>query len=189
MTATTLRRRSERPTAQSSGDGTLQVTAFATPLGWMAAGFRGDRLARLTFGHSGRRAALEAMGVGTPSDFLTPAMRRAVAKLTRYAASGADELADIAVDYGTVTDFQRRVLDACRAIPAGETLSYAQLAQLAGAPGAARAVGNVMRTNRLPLVVPCHRVVGSGGQLGGYSAPEGLAMKRRLLALEGGQAR
>jgi methylated-DNA-[protein]-cysteine S-methyltransferase len=83
-----------------------------------------------------------------------------------------------------VTDFQRKVLDACRAIPPGETLSYAELAVIAGAPGAARAVGNVMRTNRIPLVIPCHRVVGSGGSLGGYSAPDGLAMKRKLLERE-----
>ena len=105
--------------------------------------------------------------------------------LTAFAAGRSDELLDIEVDYGVTTPFQRRVLDACRAIPPGETLSYAQVAQLAGAPGAARAVGNVMRSNKLPLVVPCHRVVGSGNCLGGYSAPEGLAMKRRLMQREG----
>jgi methylated-DNA-[protein]-cysteine S-methyltransferase len=104
--------------------------------------------------------------------------------LQAFAAGARDNLHGIEVDYGIVTPFQRQVLDACRAIAPGETLSYGQLAIIAGAPGAARAVGNVMRSNRLPLVVPCHRVVGSGGALGGYSAPEGLAMKRKLLERE-----
>ncbi|MEO1971721.1 MAG: MGMT family protein, partial [Pirellulaceae bacterium] len=62
-------------------------------------------------------------------------------------------------------------------------ISYAGLAVAAGSPAAARAVGNVMRTNRYPLLIPCHRVVGSGS-LGGYSAPDGLDMKQRLLQME-----
>ncbi len=75
---------------------------------------------------------------------------------------------------------------ACRRIPWGQTRSYAQLAAVAGRPGAARAVGSVMAKNRVPLVVPCHRVIASSGQLGGYSAPQGLSLKRRLLAMESG---
>ena len=72
----------------------------------------------------------------------------------------------------------------CRLIPYGQVLTYGELAERAGSPRAARAVGNVMRTNRFPLIVPCHRVVGAAGALGGYSAPTGLKMKRRLLRLE-----
>ncbi len=83
------------------------------------------------------------------------------------------------------TAFQRAVIDHCRRIPRGEVLTYGQLAERAGYPRSARAVGNVMATNRVPLIVPCHRVVGAGGNLGGFSAPQGLQMKRRLLRLEG----
>ncbi len=86
-------------------------------------------------------------------------------------------------DFGS-TPFAKRVLEACRRIPYGKTRSYAQLAAAAGAPGAARAVGRVMAGNRVPLVIPCHRVVGSGGKLGGFSAPGGLETKQRLLDLE-----
>ena len=69
-------------------------------------------------------------------------------------------------------------------MPRGETVSYAELAGRAGSPNAARAVGGVMAGNRVPLLVPCHRVVGAGGRLGGFSAPTGVELKKRLLALE-----
>jgi methylated-DNA-[protein]-cysteine S-methyltransferase len=76
------------------------------------------------------------------------------------------------------------VLQACRKIAPGKTLTYAELADKVGSPGAARAVGNCMARNRFPLIIPCHRVVGSNGHLGGYSAAEGIPFKKRLLELE-----
>ena len=79
--------------------------------------------------------------------------------------------------------FTRRVYDVVRAIPRGETRSYAEVARAAGSPGGARAVGNAMRRNPVCLFIPCHRVVGSSG-LGGFSTPGGLDQKRALLALE-----
>ena len=95
-----------------------------------------------------------------------------------------DDFADVEVDYQTRSAFRRHVLEFCRQIPSGETITYAELARRAGSPGAARAAGQVMANNLVPIIIPCHRVVGSGGALGGYSAPGGLATKRRLLALE-----
>jgi AraC family transcriptional regulator of adaptative response/methylated-DNA-[protein]-cysteine methyltransferase len=80
------------------------------------------------------------------------------------------------------TAFRRRVWEALRRIPAGETRSYGQIAAEAGAPGAARAVGTACAANPVPIVVPCHRVVATGGKLGGYSG--GLARKRQLLDAE-----
>lgn len=71
-----------------------------------------------------------------------------------------------------------------RDVAFGETVSYGELAQMAGHPGAARAVGNAMSRNPVPIVVPCHRVVAAGGQIGGYG-PSGVHTKRFLLALEG----
>ena len=82
-----------------------------------------------------------------------------------------------------VTSFQRRVLESCREIPYGEVLSYGELADKAGHPGAARAVGSVMRGNRHPILIPCHRVVASSG-IGGFSSPQGVKLKERLLSLE-----
>jgi AraC family transcriptional regulator, regulatory protein of adaptative response / methylated-DNA-[protein]-cysteine methyltransferase len=83
----------------------------------------------------------------------------------------------------SATAFRRRVWEAMRRIPAGETRTYGHLAAEAGVPGAARAVGTACSQNPVPIVVPCHRVVASGGKLGGYSG--GLARKRQLLAAEG----
>ena len=81
------------------------------------------------------------------------------------------------------TEFQKRVWREIARIPRGETLSYAELALRAGAPGAARAAGAATGRNPISVVVPCHRVVGSGGDLTGYAG--GLDRKTRLLELEG----
>jgi AraC family transcriptional regulator of adaptative response/methylated-DNA-[protein]-cysteine methyltransferase len=81
------------------------------------------------------------------------------------------------------TAFRRRVWEALRRIPAGQTRSYGEIAVAVGAPGAARAVGTACAENPVPIVVPCHRVVAANGKLGGYSG--GLARKRQLLAAEG----
>ena len=178
----TKQKRKIEPTLQVR-DANRAVAAFRTALGWMAAEFAELKLVRLTFGHASKGAALAVLGTKT-ADELTAKQQKTADLLTRFAEDGSVDLVEIDVEYGATTEFQRKVLDGCRAIPPGETLSYGELAQIAGAPGAARAVGNVMKTNKLPLVVPCHRVVGSGGALGGYSAPDGLAMKKRLLERE-----
>ena len=81
------------------------------------------------------------------------------------------------------TAFRRRVWEALRHIPAGETRSYSEVAASLGAAGAARAVGTACAQNPIPIVVPCHRVLAAGGKLGGYSG--GLGRKRQLLAAEG----
>jgi methylated-DNA-[protein]-cysteine S-methyltransferase len=81
------------------------------------------------------------------------------------------------------TPFMRRIYEEVRRIPAGKTLSYAEVADAAGRPGAARAVGAAMAKNRICLFIPCHRVVGSTG-IGGWSGSGGLAQKRALLDRE-----
>jgi O-6-methylguanine DNA methyltransferase len=90
---------------------------------------------------------------------------------------------DVRIDDGGMTDFQRELLAALRAVPWGDVVSYGELAALAGRPGAARAAGSFCAESQHSLVVPCHRVV-SGSGIGGYG-PSGVALKRRLLALEG----
>lgn len=87
----------------------------------------------------------------------------------------------VEIDCSRWPPFFAAVYRICRAIPAGQTLTYGELAARAGSPRAARAVGQAMATNRLILVIPCHRVVASGGRLGGYGGPGGLDTKRWLL--------
>ncbi|RLT12648.1 MAG: MGMT family protein, partial [Planctomycetota bacterium] len=88
----------------------------------------------------------------------------------------------VRIEHRTV--FQRKVILATRAIGFGETVSYGELAARAGSPNAARAVGTVMANNEVPIIIPCHRVLASGGRIGGFSAPQGIDLKRRLLELE-----
>ena len=85
----------------------------------------------------------------------------------------------------SVTDFARSVLWEVSQIPRGSTLCYGEVAARAGYPGAARAVGNVMRSNSFPIIIPCHRVIRSDGSLGGYGGQEHI--KAWLLGFEGSQ--
>jgi methylated-DNA-[protein]-cysteine S-methyltransferase len=102
--------------------------------------------------------------------------------LQRYFAGEPVDLADVPVDLEYETPFLERCARALRSVPRGETVTYGELAALAGAPGAARAAGTFCARNRLGLFVPCHRVVAAGG-LGSYGTL-GLEYKRRLLRLE-----
>ena len=82
------------------------------------------------------------------------------------------------------TNFQKKVLQTVRKIPYGETRSYKWVAQTVGYPRAYRAVGNTMKNNPLPLIIPCHRVIGSNGKLVGFSASGGIVLKQKMLDLE-----
>ncbi|HPZ99083.1 MAG TPA: methylated-DNA--[protein]-cysteine S-methyltransferase [Phycisphaerae bacterium] len=96
---------------------------------------------------------------------------------------------DVDIDLGNVSEFRRKVLTACAQLDYGQTATYGELAQRIGKPLASRAVGAALGQNRLPLVIPCHRVVGCNGSLGGFSAEQGIAVKRWLLDLEAGKRR
>jgi O-6-methylguanine DNA methyltransferase len=91
--------------------------------------------------------------------------------------------ADVAIDLDWTTPLQRALVEALRAVPRGEVVSYGELAALAGRPSAPRAAGALCSANRFAFVVPCHRVVAAHG-IGGYGSA-GVEVKRRLLALEG----
>jgi O-6-methylguanine DNA methyltransferase len=100
--------------------------------------------------------------------------------------AGSDvDLASIPLDLEGVPVFHRRVYEALRTTGRGTTLTYGELAELAGSPGAARAVGTALRRNPLAILVPCHRVVAAGGKLGGFSAAGGPCTKTRMLGIEG----
>lgn len=87
------------------------------------------------------------------------------------------------IDFSDKTQFQIAVYNNLKAIPYGDVTTYKALAELSGSPGAARAVGNAMRNNGLPIVIPCHRVLMSDGRIGGWSGKPG--WKERLLKIEG----
>lgn len=160
---------------------------FSTKLGAVALAWRGDSLSCISIGHSSEAAALAAVGAegAEPASQPPGFVLQLADRLQRYAAGEAEDFRDVPLDLSHLSAFQKRVVQKCRRIAKGRTQTYGELAELAGSPGAARAVGNVMSRNRFPIVVPCHRVVGSAGSLGGFSAPQGTSLKRQMLALEG----
>ena len=103
-------------------------------------------------------------------------------QLDEYFA-GSRRVFDLPIDRTLSSPFYRRVLEALFDVPYGQTVHYVDLARIAGSPGATRAVGTAMRTNQIPIIQPCHRVLPSDGTLGNYAG--GVARKQALLAHEG----
>ena len=169
---------------------------FQSRLGWCCVVVRDGDLCRIRFGYATRdalHAAITSPRSGPDSslsdiDWTDPGRLpdggAVVDRLVRRLAGERVSLDDIAVDWWGRTPFQRQVLDACRAIPWGDRVTYGELARRVGRPRAARAVGAAMSSNRVPLVVPCHRVVGRDGRLVGFTSPRGLTMKETLLRHE-----
>lgn len=172
--------------------------AFETELGWMSLVASEKGVISLKFRYptlTALRAAASSAEwsnitiLGKPAQDKralagTPVwLPKLVTVLRDYATGKQVDFTKFPLDLAAKTPFQQRVIKSCRAIPRGQTMTYGKLAVKARAPGAARAVGSVMARNSLPLLIPCHRVVGSNG-LHGFSAPGGLATKQLLLDLE-----
>jgi methylated-DNA-[protein]-cysteine S-methyltransferase len=121
---------------------------------------------------------------------LSPRILEAPARLDRTRReldeyfAGARRGFDIPIDWSLISGYARAVLECTVAIPYGQASSYAAVSAAAGSPRGARATGNALGSNPIPIVIPCHRVLRSGGTLGGYTG--GLDRKRFLLALESG---
>ncbi len=156
---------------------------FESPLGWVGMVRETGGLKRLSLKPTVEEL-LEDMGedlrdaVDDPGGFGDEA-----GCLERYFEGDATALGEIELDLGAAPPFFAAAWEACRRIPPGETRSYQWLAAEAGNPRAARAAGQAMAKNRWALVIPCHRVIGSGGDLHGYGAG-GLRVKARLLQME-----
>jgi methylated-DNA-[protein]-cysteine S-methyltransferase len=160
---------------------TASMVTFETALGrcavrWTDAGIAGVLLPTRS-GIRGPRIDNVAM--------VPPFVRRAIDGMTAIMAGEARDLRDIPLDERGLDDFRRAVYAATREIAPGMTRSYGEIARTIGRPDAARDVGAALARNPYPIVVPCHRVVAANGVLTGFSAPGGLATKRRMLELEG----
>ncbi len=186
-------------TVNTKGAVMAYLSVFLTDLGWCGLLGVESTVHRLVIGHSSDdkvRATVRSENPRrTKTDRLTtdgstiaiqecdwfPELR---GRLQRYAQGVMTEFDDIVVELSGQTNFQKRVVRATRRIKYGETVTYRQLAANAGAPKAARAVGNVMAANRFPIIVGCHRVVAAAGKLGGFSAPQGVSLKEQMLLME-----
>jgi len=161
----------------------MRPVPISTPDGVFAAHFSERGLASLDF------PSPEARGVALP----TPADQHLTLEVKRWCDLTRQALCDALagrtprdlspLDLSAGTEFQRRVWKALRRIPQGSTRTYGQIAQAIGRPQAVRAVGAACGANPIPVLIPCHRVVRTGGGLGGFSG--GLQWKRLLLTREG----
>ena len=152
-----------------------------SPLGPLCVAASDDGLCRISFPDAvanRTRAERPRVAPSAARKALLDRIRRA---LDRYFSGAREDFEGIPLDPGG-TQFQRRVWDCLRTIPAGETRSYGEIARAIGRPRAVRAVGSANRVNPIPIVVPCHRVIGADGSLVGFGG--GLHRKRFLLDLE-----
>ncbi|HUU55557.1 MAG TPA: methylated-DNA--[protein]-cysteine S-methyltransferase [Armatimonadota bacterium] len=158
-----------------------------TPLGWVAAVARSGHLIATSLPQPTSEEAVAACRVeaapARPDDLLAALSR----DLRRYFDGQPVDFTRYPVDLTGRPPFHRSALLTARRIPYGEARTYGWLAKQSGRPRAARAAGQAMRANPLPLVIPCHRVVGAGGALTGFGG--GLALKQALLELEGVRCR
>jgi methylated-DNA-[protein]-cysteine S-methyltransferase len=163
------------------------TTLFESPIGpiglaWTIAGISALQLPAAT--EAATRALLRRRGGAEQSD-PPPTIGAAILRIQALLGGMPDDLADIALDLAGVTPFELSVYDLARKIPPGRTLTYGVIAARLGDPAAARAVGVALGRNPVAIIIPCHRVLAAGGADGGFSAPGGIATKRRLLEIEG----
>ena len=161
----------------------MTYAIFDTDKGWVGILASVSGLVRTTLPWPTPDEALADLGLkagGIDPDILR--LRDPIDRIRAYFQGKEIEFPDV-LDYESSTPFQKRVWEATRRIPYGDTRSYADIAREVGVPLAARAVGRALSANPLPIVVPCHRVIASNGGLGGFGG--GLKMKGELLKMEG----
>jgi O-6-methylguanine DNA methyltransferase len=132
-----------------------------------------------------RLLGMDAQVESEPSTKNPAWVKKLAVQIGKHMAGEPQDFADVPVDLSSVGDFARTVYDELRRVPAGQTVSYGELARRVGRPTGARAVARAMAANPIPLFVPCHRVMGASGTLTGFSGADGITTKARLLFAEG----
>jgi methylated-DNA-[protein]-cysteine S-methyltransferase len=168
--------------------GNISYASLDSPLGtvWLAATSRG--LARVSFGTDEVEFTFELeRAFGTTPRWEPDGLEPMIRQLDEYFA-GDRRAFDLPIDLSRASEFQRAVLETVRQVPYGEVQSYGDIAFAVGKPLAARAVGGVMATNPVSIVIPCHRIVRSDGTHGEYAlrtlGPSGATAKQVLLTME-----
>jgi len=161
---------------------------FDTAIGPCGVAWTGRGLTRVQLPEADRSATLRRLHRGSvrpAAGVPPPEVEQAIGRIKSYLAGEKVDFAGVALDLTGVGAFHRKVYDAARRIGWGRTATYGELARHAGSPAAARAVGQALGRNPIPIIVPCHRILAAGGKVGGFSAFGGASTKQRLLALEG----
>jgi len=166
----------------------MHYCLFDTDLGACGVAWSERALTRFQLPEADRRATEKRLMLRAPSSRAEapPAqIAEAIADVQRYMAGERVDFSAIALDLAGVAPFYVEIYAAARRVGWGETATYGELARQAGAPGAARAVGQAMARNPVAVIIPCHRILASGNKVGGFSAFGGTVSKQRLLGLEG----
>jgi methylated-DNA-[protein]-cysteine S-methyltransferase len=174
----------------SADNSEVLLSIFPTEIGWMGILGHDQIVVAVVIGHPSaatvrkefrdRISTGEFVGPFDEKDWL-PELRQG---LMAYAKGDRVEFGAFQLQLPPQTTFRDRVLAVTRSLPYGKTISYGELARAVGHPGAARAVGTVMSTNRFPILIPCHRVLAAGGKLGGFTSRTGTVLKQKLLEME-----
>ncbi|MCE5186013.1 MAG: methylated-DNA--[protein]-cysteine S-methyltransferase [Planctomycetaceae bacterium] len=164
---------------------THYYSVFKTKWGWFGLLATDDGLVRACLPQQDKKAVITELLDGVKG--ATTAKYRLIEAenaVKDYYRGVRVDFSDLKVDLADMTDFQQKVLGRLRNVEHGQTTTYGKLAEAAGAKGAARAIGGCMAKNPLPLILPCHRVMGTSGSLTGFSGPGGVQTKKRMLELE-----
>ncbi|MCW2997559.1 MAG: methylated-DNA--[protein]-cysteine S-methyltransferase [Solirubrobacterales bacterium] len=173
-------------TASARGDADVSYATLDSPVGRLVAVRTRQGLAMLSYEdhHGGVDAVLDAVAAGlSPRVLEAPARLDDVRRQLEQYFAGARTTFELDLDWTLTTPFARRILQATCGVPFGTTATYAAMASAAGNPSASRAAGRALGSNPIPIVVPCHRIVGTSGRLTGYTG--GMHRKVALLELEG----
>ncbi|MBI5361450.1 MAG: methylated-DNA--[protein]-cysteine S-methyltransferase [Planctomycetes bacterium] len=163
----------------------MKYIIFQTPFGVAAAVISPKGLRRVFIGCNSPEALRKRIAIQFPR--ATPGVGRALVKIAFALNSyfkGQGLKAVFAMDLRWATSFQKKTYYILRKTKPGMVICYSELARRAGRPGAARAIGTAMSKNQIPIFIPCHRVIKQNGQIGGFSAPGGANLKKKLLRLE-----
>ena len=160
----------------------LNYTIFNTDMGWVGMLASAKGLLGITLPQRSAQEAYQLLGNNINYAIWSPHLFRDLIERLRVYFGGHRTTFPDKLDLSQATHFQREVWEITRRIPYGETRSYAWVAEQIGKPRAARAVGQALGKNPLPIIVPCHRVVASDGKLGGFGG--GVEMKKHLISRE-----
>src|SRR5260370_8411433 len=171
---------------RTKGSAILEARGGPWGIGWGWLGITGLQLPEATA--QGTRSRMGRRGAGAAETEPPPGVQHAIDRVLALLKGEAIDLGDIALDLEAAPDFHRQVYAVARTIPSGQTMTYGEIAKKTGVPHESREVGQALGRNPVAIIVPCHRVLGADGKMGGFSANGGIATKRRILEIEGASA-
>jgi methylated-DNA-[protein]-cysteine S-methyltransferase len=169
----------------------IAFTLFDTPIGTCSLVWQDDKIVGLRLPEASpaaTRARITRRWAGAEERTPPPAMQAMIDRVLKLLAGDKVDLSDAPLDFGDSPDFHKRAYAIARTIPAGQTMTYGEIAKRLGEPHESREVGQAMGKNPIAILMPCHRVLGADGKMGGFSANGGVATKRRILEIEGAAA-